>query len=317
MDGRSGLRQEQIELARALRAQGYGWSAISAALRDRYRVNGRVAMRLAHGWGQADVAAAWNRRWPDDPKTFKNVSYWENWPSRTGYAPSLAVLDRLAQLYECDVADLLAGWGEHHEHQERDHGAQTDRAALAWQVEHLPQDELARALDDWSDRLPVENRRSLLLKLSTAAAVAADQRAVEDRRTALGAGPSLSELVGVWESRYSYHSTGRNAEFTHEHQIGPRAEHGRLVGRSLPSGIGTIELELAVDGMLVTGSWTEHTSPSGYYRGAVYHGILQLVLDPTGRSMSGQWLGPDKHFTVNAGPWTLTRSPAAQPATGS
>jgi hypothetical protein len=68
--------------------------------------------------------------------------------------------------------------------------------------------------------------------------------------------------------------------------------------------------------MLVTGSWTD-TCPSGYYRGAVYHGILQLVLDPTGRTMSGQWLGPDKHFAINAGPWTLTRSPAPWSATGS
>ncbi|MDQ4020240.1 MAG: hypothetical protein M3257_01065 [Actinomycetota bacterium] len=41
------------------------------------------------------------------------MSYWENWPSRTGHAPSLAVLDRLAQLYDCDVADLVPGWGEH------------------------------------------------------------------------------------------------------------------------------------------------------------------------------------------------------------
>jgi len=32
---------------------------------------------------------------------------------RTGYAPSLTVLDRLAQLYGCDVTDLLTGWGEH------------------------------------------------------------------------------------------------------------------------------------------------------------------------------------------------------------
>ncbi len=42
--------------------------------------------------------------WPDDPKSFKNFSSWENWPSPTGHAPSLAVLDRLARLYECDAA---------------------------------------------------------------------------------------------------------------------------------------------------------------------------------------------------------------------
>ncbi|TQM16116.1 hypothetical protein [Pseudonocardia kunmingensis] len=70
-------------------------------------------MRLAHGWTQAITAQEWNRRWPDDPKTFKNISYWENWPSPTGHMPSLLVLDRLAQLYGCAVSDLVAGWGEH------------------------------------------------------------------------------------------------------------------------------------------------------------------------------------------------------------
>jgi hypothetical protein len=41
------------------------------------------------------------------PKTFKNFSYWENWPSPTGHAPSLDVLAHLAELYECRLVDLL------------------------------------------------------------------------------------------------------------------------------------------------------------------------------------------------------------------
>jgi len=313
MDGRSGHRQEQIELAGELREQGHSWTAISAALRSQYGVNARVAMRLAHGWGQADVAAEWNRRWPNEPKTFKNISYWENWPSRTGYAPSLTVLDRLAQLYECDVTDLLAGWGVHR-------GAATPRpeatseglepAMLAWQVEHLDSEELTRAVDDWPGRLPDKDRRSLLLKLSAAAAVAASETAPEGTRPVLGAAPSPTELAGLWTSTYGFHSTGRNAEFSHTHQIGLRAERGKLIGRSLATETGTVELELAVDGLLVSGTWTEYTSPAGYYLGAVYHGILQLVLDPTGRSLAGRWLGPDKQFAINSGPWTLTRSPA-------
>src|SRR5262249_27626180 len=151
-DGRSSHRHEQIELAAALRARGAGWVSIATTLRDRYSVNARVAVRLAHGWSQADAAAAWNRRWPEEPKTFKNFSYWENWPGRTGYAPSLAILDRLAELYECDVTDMLAGWGEH-----RAGGSPTgavgdnvDSTVLAWQVEHLSATDLVRALDEWS-----------------------------------------------------------------------------------------------------------------------------------------------------------------------
>jgi hypothetical protein len=83
---------------------------------------------------------------------------------------------------------------------------------------------------------------------------------------------------------------------------------GRLVGRSEPTPTGTLELDLATDGLLVTGSWTERTAPDGYYRGAVYHGVVQLVLDPAGRSMSGRWLGPDRNFEIDSGQWRLQRA---------
>jgi hypothetical protein len=306
--GRSGYRQEQIELANALRARGLGWVAIAAALRDRYRVNARVAMRVAHGWSQAEAAAAWNRRWPDEPRTFKNFSYWENWPSPTGYAPSLAVLNRLAELYECDVGDLLVGWGEHRSGSAQGAESQSEQAVLAWQVENLAPPDLTRAIDEWSRRLSPADRRSLLLKLSMAAAEAANDPETSSPRAVVGAAPTLDELVGMWESRYTFYSTGRGAEFSHSHRVALRVERGRLTGRSLPTDTGTVELELTANGLLITGTWTERTSPTGYYRGAVYHGIVQMVLDPVGRSMNGQWLGPDKHFVINAGPWSLTRS---------
>ena len=101
-------RQQRAELVAELRRQGKAWVEIAEDFRQRYRLSGRVAFRLAHGWSQGEVADLWNARWPDEPKTFKNVSYWEVWPSPTGHEPSLAVLDKLAQLYECSVTDLLA-----------------------------------------------------------------------------------------------------------------------------------------------------------------------------------------------------------------
>lgn len=259
-------------------------------------------MRLAHGWGQADVADRWNRRWPDEPKTFKNFSYWENWPSETGHMPSLTTLNRLAELYECSVSDLLRGWGEHGADTATE-PADTEGHVLAWQVENLDSAELARAVGAWSGQLGSEYRRSLLLKLSSAAEHTA--------APVSGAAPELGELVGLWDSTYSFFSTGRGAEFHSSHQIALRVESGRLVGRSRPTDTGTVELELSADGLLLAGTWTERTAPDGYYRGAVYHGIIQLVLDPTGRGMTGQWLGPDKHFAINAGPWSLTRSARA------
>lgn len=95
-------------LAAELRRAGKTWVEIAATFQQRYQVNARIAFRWAHGWSQQEAAEQWNLRWPDEPKMFKNFSYWESWPSPTGHQPSLEVLGRLALLYECSVADLVS-----------------------------------------------------------------------------------------------------------------------------------------------------------------------------------------------------------------
>jgi hypothetical protein len=92
-------------------------------------VNARIAFRLVHGWSQPRAADEWNKRWPADPKTFKNFSYWEVWPAPTGHAPSLDVLARLAELYDCCVADLLADCGDFR-HNDSEYQAEKDLAQL-------------------------------------------------------------------------------------------------------------------------------------------------------------------------------------------
>lgn len=101
-------KQQRGDLVRSLRAAGRSWVAVADVLRERYRLNPRVAFRYAHDWSQRRAAEEWNQRWPDELKTFKNFSYWELWPSSTGHAPSFDNLTKLAELYECAVSDLLA-----------------------------------------------------------------------------------------------------------------------------------------------------------------------------------------------------------------
>ena len=102
------VRQEQLRLRASLVDRGKARPEIAEVFRSTYGVNLRVAFRLTQGWTQPQAAEEWNRRWPADPKTFKNFSYWEQWPSGSGYVPSLGVLARLAELYRCRASDLVA-----------------------------------------------------------------------------------------------------------------------------------------------------------------------------------------------------------------
>ena len=106
-------RAAQRELVSMLRQRGSSYLEIAETLRQQFGLNARVAFRVAHGWSQREAADAWSIRWPAEPKTAKNISYWELWPSQTGHAPSIDVIERLAELYHCSVADLLSDRGNY------------------------------------------------------------------------------------------------------------------------------------------------------------------------------------------------------------
>jgi hypothetical protein len=111
--------------------------------------------------------------------------------------------------------------------------------------------------------------------------------------------------AGVWVSRYEYFSSGRDAMHADERYVVVLQHGDRLTVRSLGGG-STMTMDLTADGSVLTGTWVEQTDPAGYYRGARYHGAIQLLAEPTGRRLRGKWIGFGKNLEVNSGPWSLT-----------
>jgi hypothetical protein len=110
---RQSQKEELAGLRKGLRTQGWTYRDIANRFRAERNVNSRVAFRLAHGLTQQGVADRWNELWPCDdgetPITYKHISYWEAWPTKSGRTPSLKTLNRLARIYCCRANDLLDG----------------------------------------------------------------------------------------------------------------------------------------------------------------------------------------------------------------
>jgi hypothetical protein len=121
------------------------------------------------------------------------------------------------------------------------------------------------------------------------------------------AGPApYGNYSGVWLSRYEYHSSGREAVFVGRHFVVILQHGDRLTVRSLPgSSASALTMDLTVDGSVITGTWVEQTESDGYYRGARYHGAIQMLAEPTGRRIAGKWVGFGKEMDINTGPWEL------------
>ncbi|MGH3932688.1 MAG: hypothetical protein ACRDTF_22245 [Pseudonocardiaceae bacterium] len=210
--GSRSKKQERAQLVYSLRSSGSSWVKVAEVLKESYHINPRLAFRYAHDWSQDEAAEEWNKRWPDELKSFKNFSHWETWPGPTGHAPTYGNLSKLAELYECSVSDLLADLPNFRHLDTADAkplvikkrlilpnertldpgtAASTQNDTEAWEALSqllLTQDaaplvrrlqqitliELAQVILMWMQRLdPSVNRRVLLTKLSSAFALAA------------------------------------------------------------------------------------------------------------------------------------------------
>lgn len=132
---------------------------------------------------------------------------------------------------------------------------------------------------------------------------------VRESRLPTAPGPSRprGKHTGVWLSMYEYFSSGRDQSFSNAHYVVLLQHDDRLTARSLNGPEKSLlVMDMIVDGNVVTGTWTEETERDGYYRGARYHGAIQMIAEPTGRRITGKWVGFGRDMEINTGPWTLT-----------
>jgi transcriptional regulator with XRE-family HTH domain len=121
---------------------------------------------------------------------------------------------------------------------------------------------------------------------------------------------TVENYTGIWLSRYEFYSSSRENTYTGAHYVVLLQQGNRLTGTSMPGTASSpdsrMTMDLTVDRNIVTGTWVEQTASDGYYRGGRYHGAIQMLVEPTGRRMSGKWLGFGKNMDINSGPWELT-----------
>lgn len=115
-------------------------------------------------------------------------------------------------------------------------------------------------------------------------------------------------LTGIWESRCTYHSGSRGEDFTDRAHLVVVHAGSSVTARSIDGAVtddGSITLHLELRGHVVTGTWEQVTGPVSYYRGQVFYGAVQLVVEPGGGRMIGAWCGFGRDHDVNTGPWEL------------
>jgi transcriptional regulator with XRE-family HTH domain len=118
--------------------------------------------------------------------------------------------------------------------------------------------------------------------------------------------PPAGNYSGIWLSRYEFFSSERREMSVDLCHVLLLQRGNDLSVRSLPGSTpSTITMDLTVESNVITGTWRERTNPHGPYRGAVYHGAIQLLAEPTGRRMAGKWCGFGSRMETNTGPWEL------------
>ncbi|WP_405061949.1 helix-turn-helix domain-containing protein [Kribbella sp. NBC_01505] len=123
--------------------------------------------------------------------------------------------------------------------------------------------------------------------------------------------PIMPTLAGIWESRCTYKSSSRGGEDRVDMAYLVAVHAGdsvtlRSIDGSVTDG-GSLIMKLELRGRVASGTWEQVTGAKSYYRGAIFHGVIQMQIEASNARMAGAWAGFGRDFDVNTGPWSLRR----------
>ena len=115
----------------------------------------------------------------------------------------------------------------------------------------------------------------------------------------------------LWRCTYWYPSNAGTGDEPSEYRMKSYQDGTTWVLESLPNEEGSYMLvRLVVADDIATGNWHETTSPTGEFKGALYSGAGQLMVDPETKAMTGKWAGAGydhelKQMRIYSGDWEI------------
>jgi len=121
----------------------------------------------------------------------------------------------------------------------------------------------------------------------------------------------VADYSGRWKCTYWFPSNKIIGEEPSEYEMQAYQDGTSVVLESIPNEEGSyMFVRLIIDNDVATGNWHETTSPTGDFKGAIYSGAGQLVINPETRFMEGKWTGAGydhklRQMRIYSGNWEI------------
>jgi hypothetical protein len=119
------------------------------------------------------------------------------------------------------------------------------------------------------------------------------------------------ESAQMWRCTYWYPNNAGTGDDPSEYQMKRYHDGETIVFESVPNAEGSYMLvRLTSMDDIATGNWHETASPTGEFKGALYSGAGQLMIDPETQAMDGQWAGAGydhelEKMRIYSGKWEI------------